>query len=72
MAGCNGKPDSTPLPVDPRTLVKPTVNANPNAAIQFNAFFIDLHNPPAPYVKRKPPPANDVRRISRKRATRAE
>ena len=55
MAGCNGKPDSTPLPVDPRTLVKPTVNANPNAAIQFNAFFIDLHNPPAPYVKRKPP-----------------
>ena len=55
MAGCNGKPDSAPLPVDPRTLVKSTVNTNPNAAIQFNAFFVDLHNPPAPFVKRKPP-----------------
>ena len=55
MAGCNGKPDSAPLPVDPRSLVKAGVNSNPNAAIQFNAYFVDLHNPPAPFVNRLPP-----------------
>ncbi|WP_197517112.1 MULTISPECIES: rubber dioxygenase RoxA [Burkholderia] len=53
-AGCNGQPDSTPVPTDPRTLVVPGVNTNPNAAVQFNAFFVDLHNPPSPYVKRLP------------------
>lgn len=55
MAACNGKPDSTPLPVDPRALVKAGVNSNPNAALQFNAYFTDLHNPPAPFVNRLPP-----------------
>lgn len=54
-AACNGKPDSTPLPIDPRRLVTPGVNTNPNSAIQFNAWFVDLHNPPAPFVNRLPP-----------------
>ncbi|NMO19166.1 hypothetical protein HPC49_41810 [Pyxidicoccus fallax] len=46
---CQGKPDSTPLPIDPRTLVVPGVNT-PEAAVQFNAYWVDLHNPPAPFV----------------------
>ena len=54
MAGCAGKPDTAPVPIDPRSLVKPGVNANPAAAIQFNAYYVDLHNPPAPYVNRLP------------------
>lgn len=54
-AGCAGKPDSTPIPVDPRTLVVPGVNSNINAAVQFNAYFVDLHNVPAPFVNRLPP-----------------
>ena len=54
-AGCQGKPDGTPIAVDPRTLVVPGVNANPNAAVQFNAYFVDLHNVPAPFVNRLPP-----------------
>ncbi|RKG97283.1 rubber dioxygenase RoxA [Corallococcus carmarthensis] len=48
-AACAGKPDSTPLPVDPRTLVVPGVN-KPGAAVQFNAYWVDLHTPPAPFV----------------------
>ncbi|WP_163993463.1 hypothetical protein [Pyxidicoccus caerfyrddinensis] len=48
-AACQGKPDSTPLPVDPRTLVVPGVN-KPGAAVQFNAYWVDLHTPPAPFV----------------------
>jgi hypothetical protein len=48
MAACQGKPDSTPLPVDPRTLVVPGVNT-PAAAVQFNAFWVDLHDPPPPF-----------------------
>lgn len=48
-AACNGQPDSTPLPVDPRTLVVPGVNT-PGAAVQFNAYWVDLHTPPAPFV----------------------
>ncbi|ACY14211.1 hypothetical protein [Haliangium ochraceum] len=48
-AGCEGQPDSAPAPLDPRTLVVPGVN-DPGAAVQFNAFWVDLHDPPAPYV----------------------
>lgn len=51
---CEGKPDATPLPVDPRTLVKEGVNT-PGAAIQFNAWYVDLHNPPEPFVAKLPP-----------------
>lgn len=54
-AGCEGQPDSALLPVDPRALVTENVNTNPNAAIQFNAPYVDLHNPPAPYINRLPP-----------------
>ena len=50
---CAGQPDATPLPQDPRKLVVPGVN-KPGAAIQFNAYFVDLHNPPEPYVKKLP------------------
>lgn len=50
MAACEGQPDSAPLPVDPRTLVVEGVNTNPNAAIQFNAYWVDLHEPEAPWV----------------------
>ena len=53
MAACNGKPDSTLLPTDPRSLVVPGVN-RPGTAIQFNAWWVDLHDPPAPFLKRLP------------------
>ncbi|WP_446651788.1 rubber dioxygenase RoxA [Archangium violaceum] len=53
-AACAGQPDSTPLPVDPRTLVVPGVN-KPGAAVQFNAYWVDLHTPPAPFVSTLPP-----------------
>lgn len=49
-AGCEGQPDSTPIPLDPRTLVVPGVN-NPDSAVQFNAFWVDLHNPPEPFIQ---------------------
>ncbi|RKH14567.1 hypothetical protein D7V97_02770 [Corallococcus sp. CA053C] len=52
-AACAGKSDSAPLPVDPRTLVVPGVN-KPGAAVQFNAYWLDLHNPPAPFVSTLP------------------
>jgi hypothetical protein len=52
-AACKNQPDSTPLPQDPRALVVPGVN-KPGAAIQFNAWYVDLHNPPQPYVKKLP------------------
>nr|WP_323381901.1 hypothetical protein [Myxococcus dinghuensis] len=52
-AACDGKPDSTPLPVDPRTLVVPGVN-KAGAAVQFNAYWVDLHTSPAPYVSNLP------------------
>lgn len=48
-SACQGRPDSTPLPVDPRTLVVPGIN-KPGAAVQFNAYWVDLHNPPPPFV----------------------
>ncbi|WP_163865036.1 hypothetical protein [Myxococcus eversor] len=48
-SACQGQPDSTLLPVDPRTLVVPGVN-KPGAAVQFNAYWVDLHNPPPPFV----------------------
>ncbi|MBO9687570.1 MAG: hypothetical protein J7598_13260 [Mitsuaria chitosanitabida] len=54
MAACEGKPDATALPVDARTLVKPGVNANASAAIQYNAFYVDLHNPGDPWVSKLP------------------
>jgi len=55
MAACKNQPDETPLPVDARTLVVPGVNTNPNAAIQFNAFWVDLHNPEPPFVSTSAP-----------------
>ena len=45
---CQGKPDGALLPPDPRTLVVPGVNT-PGAAVQFNAFWVDLHDPPPPF-----------------------
>jgi exo-cleaving rubber dioxygenase len=58
-AGCEGQPDETPLPLDPRSLVVEGINTNPTAAVQFNAFWLDLHNPPEPFVNRlEPNPAN--------------
>jgi hypothetical protein len=38
---CADLPDGTPLPVDPRTLVEPGVNAG--KAAYFNAFWVDCH-----------------------------
>ncbi len=55
MAACEGQSDATPLPTDARTLVKPGVNTDPHSAIQFNAYYVDLHNPPDPYVSKLPP-----------------
>lgn len=54
-AACNGQPDATPLPLDPRSLVVPGINANPNAAVQFNAYWTNLHAPPAPFTSTVPP-----------------
>jgi len=48
VAGCENQPDATPLPLDPRSLVVPGVN-QPGAAVQFNAYWIDVHNPQPPY-----------------------
>jgi hypothetical protein len=50
---CNGGPDGTaapaaddtPLPIDPRTLVVPSIN-NPSSAVQYNAYWVELHDPP--------------------------
>jgi len=42
---CVGKPDSTPLPVDPRSLVQPGVNAG--KAVVFNDWWKDCHADPA-------------------------
>lgn len=53
--GCDGQPDDTPVPIDPRSLVVEGVNTNPNAAVQFNALWVDLHNPPEPFVNRLAP-----------------
>ncbi|WP_206613431.1 hypothetical protein [Parahaliea mediterranea] len=55
-AACEGQHDSVPLPVDPRTLVVEGVNTNPDAAIQFNAFWVDLHAPEAPFLSGMLPP----------------
>lgn len=41
---CYYKPDSTPLPPDPRSLVQPGVNAG--KAVQFNAFWKNCHVDP--------------------------
>jgi mono/diheme cytochrome c family protein len=53
-AACNGQPDAAALPVDPRTLVKPGINTNNAAAVQFNAWYVDLHNPPYPFLAKLP------------------
>jgi len=44
---CQGKPDDTPLPIDPRTLVQPGVNAG--KATYFNAYWVDCNDPAAPH-----------------------
>ncbi|HTO69086.1 MAG TPA: hypothetical protein VMR31_04425 [Myxococcota bacterium] len=41
---CNGQPDSTVLPVDPRTLVQPGVSDGRN--VLFNAYWKDCHVDP--------------------------
>jgi hypothetical protein len=43
--GCDGKADTDPMPIDPRTLVAPGINT-PGAAYQYNAYWIDVHNAP--------------------------
>lgn len=48
VAGCDGKPDDTPLPLDPRSLVVEGIN-KPGVAVQFNAYWIDVHNPLPPF-----------------------
>lgn len=58
-AGCANQPDSTPLPVDPRSLVVPGVSPA-GAAVQFNAYWINLHEPPAPYVVPGPPYSDNL------------
>ncbi|HET8706886.1 MAG TPA: hypothetical protein VFM46_11355, partial [Pseudomonadales bacterium] len=55
-AGCDGKPDNAPMPVDPRTLVVPGVN-KVGAAVQFNGYWEDLHTPAAPYRPNQYQPA---------------
>lgn len=42
---CYDKPDHTPVPEDPRTLVQPGTNAG--RAVHFNAFWVDCHVDPA-------------------------
>lgn len=42
---CQDKGDDTPLPVDPRALVRPGVNAG--KAVHFNTFWKDCHVDPA-------------------------
>lgn len=41
---CYGKPDETPLPVDPRSLVQPGANAG--KAVHFNAYWKNCHVDP--------------------------
>jgi hypothetical protein len=41
---CEGKPDDTALPTDPRALVQPGVNAG--KAVLFNAYWKDCHRDP--------------------------
>lgn len=55
MEACKNQSPETPLPLDARTLVVPGVNTNPNAAIQFNAFWVDLHDPEPPFVATSAP-----------------
>ena len=52
MAGCDGKSDDTPMPVDPRSLVVEGVN-KPGVAVQFNGYWVDLHDTAAPFRKNK-------------------
>jgi len=42
---CYGKPDATPLPVDPRTLVQPGISDG--KAVHFNAYWKECHVDPA-------------------------
>ncbi|MFZ5603473.1 MAG: hypothetical protein ACOY7J_13555 [Pseudomonadota bacterium] len=41
---CYGKPDATPLPVDPRTLVQPGISDG--KAVHFNAYWKECHVDP--------------------------
>jgi len=50
MVACENQLDSTPLPVDARSLVVEGMD-NKNAAVQLNAYWVDLHNPAAPFLK---------------------
>ena len=69
-AFCNGGPDGTsvplpddtPLPPDPRKLVVPGVN-KPGVAIQYNAYWIELHDAPGfrPNPQRRPQTCGDWR-----------
>lgn len=45
---CANLPDDAPLPTDPRQLVVPGVNT-PGAAVQFNAYWQDVHKPAPPW-----------------------
>lgn len=49
---CDGKPDDTPLPIDPRALVVPGVNSG--KAVYYNAYWKDCHADPAA-VGEEPP-----------------
>ena len=42
---CEGQPDTTPMPEDPRKLVVPGIN-QPGTAVQFNAYWIEVHDAP--------------------------
>ena len=42
---CAGQPDDTPLPADPRALIRPGVNGG--KAVYFNAYWKDCHADPA-------------------------
>lgn len=51
-AACDGKPDDTPMPLDPRSLVVEGIN-KPGVAVQFNGYWVDLHDPLPPFRKNK-------------------
>jgi mono/diheme cytochrome c family protein len=67
-AGCENQPDDTPVPLDPRSLVVEGVN-KPDTAIQFNAYWIDVHKPLPPF---KPNPLQKAETCGQWRAQVAE
>jgi len=50
LRACRGQPDSTPLPVDARSLIVEGMETGA-AAVQFNAWWVDVHNPAPPFLK---------------------